>query len=57
MFIPSGNFRIEEGDKIHFTSDANSLGDFLTEINLVESPLRNVMIVGEEISVIILQTS
>lgn len=46
VYIPSGNFVIEEGDKIHFTSDANSLGDFLTEINLVESPLRNVMIVG-----------
>lgn len=46
VFIPSGNFRIEEGDKIHFTADANSLGDFLTEINLVRLPLRNVMIVG-----------
>ncbi|MBQ8231754.1 MAG: Trk system potassium transporter TrkA [Lachnospiraceae bacterium] len=46
VYIPSGNFVIEEGDKIHFTSDANSLGDFLTEINLVKSPLRNVMIVG-----------
>lgn len=46
VFIPSGNFVIEEGDKIHFTSAANSLGDFLTEINLVESPLKNVMIVG-----------
>ena len=46
VYIPSGNSVIEEGDKIHFTSDANSLGDFLTEINLVESPLRNVMIVG-----------
>lgn len=46
VFIPSGNFRIQEGDKIHFTSEANSLGDFLNEINLVESPLKNVMIVG-----------
>lgn len=46
VFIPSGNFRIEEGDKIHFTSETNSLGDFLNEINLVESPLKNVMIVG-----------
>ena len=46
VFIPSGNFVIEEGDKIHFTSDANSLGDFLAEIHLVKSPLRNVMIVG-----------
>lgn len=46
VFIPSGNFTIEEGDKIHFTADANSLGDFLTEINLIKSPIRNVMIVG-----------
>lgn len=46
VIIPTGNFVIEEGDKIHFTSAANSLGDFLTEINLVESPIRNVMIVG-----------
>lgn len=46
VFIPSGTFTIEEGDKIHFTSDANSLGDFLTEIHLVKSPIKNVMIVG-----------
>lgn len=46
VYIPTGNFVIEEGDKIHFTSDANSLGEFLTEINLVKSPLKNVMIVG-----------
>ena len=46
VIIPSGNFTIEKGDKIHFTSDANSLGDFLSEINLVISPLKNIMIVG-----------
>lgn len=46
VYIPAGNFRIEGGDKIHFTADANSLGDFLTEINVVKSPLRNIMIVG-----------
>lgn len=46
VLIPSGNFVIEEGDIIHFTAAAKSLGDFLAEINLVESPLRNVMIVG-----------
>ena len=46
VFIPSGNFTIKENDKIHFTAAANSLGDFLTEINLVKSPLKNVMIVG-----------
>lgn len=46
VIIPSGHFMIEEGDKIHFTSDAKTLGDFLAEVNLVKSPLKNVMIVG-----------
>lgn len=44
--IPSGNFVIEEGDKIHLTSDAKSLRDFLAEINLYTTPLKNIMIVG-----------
>ena len=46
VVIPSGNFAIQEGDRIYFTADANSLGAFLTEINLVRSPLKRVMIVG-----------
>lgn len=46
VIIPDGNFCIEEGDKIHFTSDARALGDFLAEANLVLSPLKNIMIVG-----------
>ncbi|MBR2949283.1 MAG: Trk system potassium transporter TrkA [Lachnospiraceae bacterium] len=46
VIIPSGGFVIEEGDRIHFTADAKSLGDFLVEVNLVKSPLRNIMIVG-----------
>ncbi len=44
--IPTGNFVIEQGDRVHFTSDARKLRDFLSEINLVKSPLRNIMIVG-----------
>lgn len=44
--IPSGNFTIEEGDKIHFTSDARKLGDFLTETNLMKSTLKDIMIIG-----------
>ena len=40
VYIPSGSFRIEEGDRIHFTSDARSLGDFLAEINLVNRRLK-----------------
>ena len=46
VIIPSGNFEIQEGDRIYFTADANSLAAFLTEINLVRSPLKSVMIVG-----------
>ena len=44
--IPTGNFVIEEGDKIYLTSDAKSLRDFLAEINLYTTPLKNIMIVG-----------
>ncbi len=46
VFIPSGNFVIEENDKIHFTTEAKALGDFLSEIKLYQSPFRNIMIVG-----------
>lgn len=46
VIIPSGNFEIREGDKIHFTSNAKMLGDFLREVNLVKSPFKNIMIVG-----------
>ena len=46
VIIPSGNFMIREGDRIHFTSNAKMLGDFLREVNLVRSPFKNIMIVG-----------
>ncbi len=46
VIIPSGNFEISEGDKIYFTSDAKELREFLSEINVVKSPLKNIMIVG-----------
>lgn len=46
VIIPSGSFEIQEGDKISFTADTKSLGDFLEEINMVEKPFKNVMIVG-----------
>ena len=44
--IPSGNFVIEEGDRIHLTADANTLRNFLSEIHLVTTPLKRIMIVG-----------
>ena len=46
VIIPSGSFMFEEGDRVHFTSDANSLRDFLAEAKLEKSPFKNVMIVG-----------
>ncbi len=46
VYIPSGNFVIEQGDKIHFTTEAKALPDFLSEIKLYQSPFRNIMIVG-----------
>lgn len=46
VIIPSGNFEIHAGDHIHVTANAKTLGDFLREVNLMKSPLRNVMIVG-----------
>lgn len=46
VVIPTGHFVIEEGDRVHFTADARYLRDFLTEINLVKLPLKNIMIVG-----------
>lgn len=46
VVIPSGNFTIEEGDRIYVTSDAKALRDFISEINIVKSPLKNIMIVG-----------
>ncbi|MBQ8689296.1 MAG: Trk system potassium transporter TrkA [Clostridia bacterium] len=46
VIIPTGNFMFCEGDRVYFTSDAASLRSFLTEINLVNSPLKNIMIVG-----------
>lgn len=46
VFIPSGNFMFLVGDRVHFTSDANSLHNFLSEVNLEKSPLKKIMIVG-----------
>ncbi len=46
VIIPSGNFMINEGDRIHFTSEASALREFLSEINLVKTPLKNIMVIG-----------
>ena len=46
VLIPSGDFKIEEGDRIHFTTEQKFFGEFLSEVHLVKTPLKNIMIVG-----------
>ena len=46
VIIPKGTFMFEHGDRVHFTSDSQTLRDFLSEIKVVEAPLKNIMIVG-----------
>lgn len=46
VYIPSGDFVIQEGDKLHFTSDVKNIDEFLREMGFVKSPLKKVMIVG-----------
>lgn len=46
VYIPTGNFKMEKGDHLSIASDANSLASFLTELNLIKSPLKRIMIVG-----------
>ncbi|MBQ7353301.1 MAG: Trk system potassium transporter TrkA [Clostridia bacterium] len=46
VIIPSGNFMFETGDRVHFTSDASSLREFLAEAKLEKSPFKDIMIVG-----------
>lgn len=47
VFIPSGNFVFEVKDKIHITANSQStLKQFLNKSNLIESKIKNVLIVG-----------
>lgn len=46
VIIPTGNFEIACGDRINITADTSSLSDFLTELNLIKKPLKNIMIIG-----------
>ena len=40
------NFMFQVGDRVHFTSDANTIRNFLSEVNLEKSPFKDIMIVG-----------
>ena len=46
VLIPDGTFVFREDDKVYFTSDANSLRNFLAEVNLETSPFKKIMIAG-----------
>ncbi len=46
VIIPGGDFMIEKNDRIYFTSEARVLSDFLTEVNLVKSRIKDVLIAG-----------
>ena len=46
VIIPNGNFKIEQGDRLSITANASSLVTFLKELNLIKSPLKNIMIIG-----------
>ncbi len=46
VIIPTGNFKIQKGDRINLTADASSLVNFLKELNLIKTPLKRILIIG-----------
>jgi len=46
LFVPSGDFQIQEGDIIYVTLKAEAFSDFLTAFNLKKSPDRRILIFG-----------
>lgn len=46
VYIPTGNFKIEKGDRINVTTDSESIVDLLKELKLIRTPLKDVMIIG-----------
>ena len=46
VIIPSGKFVIKEGDTINVAADSASLNSFISELNLIKSPLKNILVVG-----------
>ncbi len=46
IFIPSGNFALQEGDRIYLTASPKELGQFFRRLGVFKAKARNVMIVG-----------
>ena len=46
MYIPTGNFVLHEGDRIHVTAPAADITSLFTSLGIVHHKVRKVMIVG-----------
>lgn len=46
VYIPSGNFKIEEGDKIHVTAETRDLTKLIHYLGIPLPKMRDVVIVG-----------
>lgn len=46
VFIPSGNFALQGGDKIGVTADQTQMLNFLKEMDLIQKHTKNVIILG-----------
>lgn len=46
VYIPTGNFKIEKGDRINVTTDSEAIVDLLKELKLIRTPLKDVMVIG-----------
>lgn len=46
VIIPKGNFTIQAKDKIHITSSSNEVRSFLTKIGMLETKIKNTLIIG-----------
>jgi trk system potassium uptake protein TrkA len=46
VFIPTGSFTFQAKDKVHITASRSSVRQFLNKLGLIESKIKNVMIIG-----------
>ena len=46
IYIPSGNFTIQAGDKISIVGDSSHIPKFLSQIGMMENTIQNIIIVG-----------
>lgn len=46
IYIPSGNFTIQTGDKISIVGDSSHIPKFLSQIGMMENTIQNIIIVG-----------